>query len=114
MRGGRPRSRQEGSGTTPPGESSRPRHSGSIGSFRRVGSLVTQSGSHSDEWDDADASHLPQGILNVSWRKFAPHVGPKAASFGVPLLLVLVKALTFALASLAMSSNLEIGVVSGR
>ena len=33
--------------------------SGSFGSFEGVGSLDTQSGSHSDEWADTDTSYSP-------------------------------------------------------
>ena len=45
-------------------------------------------------------------------RKFAPDFSPKAASFRVSFFLALLQALTFALSTLAISSNPEIGVVS--
>ena len=59
MRGGKPRSTHEGWGATPLGEGTGSSHSGSFGSFEGVGSLETESGSHSDEWADADASNSP-------------------------------------------------------
>ena len=56
MCGGKPRSTHVGFGDTLRGEGSRSMHSGF---FEGVGSLDTQSGSHSDEWADADAAHSP-------------------------------------------------------
>ena len=55
MRGGKPCSTHEGSGAILLRETSHSRSSGSFGSFEGVGSLDTQSGSHSDKWADADA-----------------------------------------------------------
>ena len=58
MRGGRPHSTHEGLGATPIEEGTHSRHSGSFSYVKGVGSLDTQSGSHSEELAHADASNF--------------------------------------------------------
>ena len=86
MRGGKPRFKQEGPGAGPPGQGSPSRHSGSFHLLEGVGSLDTQSGTHSDDWADANTSDLPQGISKVQSPQVARNIGPKAASFPLPSL----------------------------
>ena len=112
MRGSKSGSTHEGA--TPLAEGSRSQVSRFFGSFKGVGSLDTQSSSHSDERADAHASHSLQGISNVSLPHVALNIGSKAASFSFLFLAALLQALTFALAPLAISWNPGLGVLSDR
>ena len=99
MRGGKPGSTHVGSGATALGLGPGFRHSCSFGSSGGVGSSDTQSGSHSDDWADADQSISPRGISNVSSPQVAPKIVPRGASFPFPFLAALLQALTLASAT---------------
>ena len=108
MCGGKPPSMHVSSGATALGLGPGFRHSCSFGSSGGVGSSDTESGSHSDDWADADQSISPSGISNVSSLEVALNIVPKGASFPFPFLAARLQALTLALAT----SIPGVGVVS--
>ena len=99
MRGSKRRSTHVGSGATALGRGPGFRHSCSFSSSRGVGSSETQSGSHSDDWADADQSISALGISNVSSPQVPLEIVPKGASFPIPFLAAHLQALTLALAT---------------
>ena len=97
--GGQPRSTLVGSGATALGLGPGFQHSCSFGFSGGVGSLDTQSASHSDDWAHKGQSISPRAISNVSSPHVAPNIVPKGASFPFAFVAALLRALTLAFAT---------------